>query len=419
MPISTSRCRTMFGTMITAGAAIAAAVALASPAGAYQPQTTTSCSSLKFMAPWVHVVVHTTESKASGSQLTALVDALDDINATIAKVGGSAATAYSVTTTTTAFTQGKFVGDFAPTIHVGFSGSLADGVGGSTVHGPVGANCTYNEAQITLPDFDSTVKSVDSNGTVLATWNLWNLGTPGTGYYDASIADSSNALYLRPIYLHELLHALGLHHVGDEFAMLNYGTKAWANRSPELMMAPLPDDIAGLRALYPWPTTRYEVAVLNNWYTAASDPRTPAADARLCAPSLGDKLSSDKFAQYCGDGGPQGQSTTVCAGDLLKVRATIANYSTSTAIVTKQLWFSNDLTWQEADAVSSGSHTDDVPAGHSVLYGMTFTVPTLVGGAKHVILRVISQSDSNGDGVTEGDTVSSDWIPLRGTVTPC
>ena len=120
-------------------------------------------------------------------------------------------------------------------------------------------------------------------------------------------------------------------------------------------------------------------------------------------------------------GGYKGSEGVVEAieGDLLKVRATIANYSTSTAIVTKQLWFSNDLTWQEADAVSSGSHTDDVPAGHSVLYGMTFTVPTLVGGAKHVILRVISQSDSDGDGVTEGDTVSSDWIPLRGTVTPC
>jgi|tagenome__1003787_1003787.scaffolds.fasta_scaffold20971262_5 hypothetical protein len=405
--------------MIAAGASIAATVSLASPAAAYQLQTTASCSSTKFMVPWANVVVHTTESKASSSQLTALLDAIGDIDATIGKVGGSAATAGSVTTTTKPFTQGKFEGDFAPTIHVGFSGTLPDGVGGSTAYGTVGANCTYNEAQITLPDFDSTVKSVDSNGTVLATWNLWNLGTPGTGYYDASTADSSNTLYLRPIYLHELLHAFGLHHVGDEFAMMNYGVKPWANRSPELMMAPLPDDIAGLRALYPWPTTRYEVAVLNNWYTATSDPRTPATDARLCAPSLGDKFFSDKFAQYCGGSGPQGQSTTVCAGDLLKVRATIANYSTSTAIVTKELWFSNDLTWQEADAVSTGSHTDDVPAGHSVLYGMTFKVPTLVGGAKHVILRVISQSDSDGDGITEGDTVSSDWIPLRGTVTPC
>jgi hypothetical protein len=262
------------------------------------------------------------------------------------------------------------------------------------------------------------VKVLDGDGNVVATRNVWNLGTP-SDYYDALSYDSSNTLYLRPIYLHELLHAFGLHHSGDSFAMMNYGTKAWANRLPELMMQPLPDDAAGLRALYPASTTRYEVAVLNNWYTANADPRSPATDAQLCMPSLGDKFTADRFSLWCGASGPNAQSTTVCEGDLLKVRATVANYSTSTAIVTKQLWFSNNLTWEESDAVSSGSHTGDIPAGQSTEYGMTFKVPTLVGGVKHVILRVISQSDTDGDGYTEANTVNTDWIPLRGTVTPC
>jgi hypothetical protein len=57
---------------------------------------------------------------------------MGDINATIGQVGGSAAKVGSLWSSTKAFTFGKFYGDTTPTIEVGFSGTLADGVGGDT-----------------------------------------------------------------------------------------------------------------------------------------------------------------------------------------------------------------------------------------------------------------------------------------------
>jgi hypothetical protein len=285
---------------------------------------------------------------------------------------------------------------------------------GDTTYGPVAtSSCTYNESQIVLRDF----QSVAGNGGT-----FWNSATPGSKYYDADPQDSKGVYYLRPVILHEMLHAFGLHHSGDSYAQMNYDTKPWANRSDAESMQPLPDDVLALRSLYPSSTTRIDVAVLNTWYTPNADPRSPATGTKLCQPSVGDGLSSDLFSPYCGAGGSKAGSQKICANDFLRVRYTVANYSTYDAIVTKELFFSKDETFHDTDPDSFTAYTGTIKAGASQEYGMTFRVPTLgypSGTVLHAIGRVVSQSDKDGNGTTEADTVRAEWIPLRGTVTVC
>lgn len=404
---------------VAGGAALIAALAIAGPAAGYQVQDATKngavlCTPMKFSsASTVRVIVHTAESKATTAQINEVVDAIEAVSDTIGAGGGSTAKVTSVTTSTTPFTYQTFYGDTTPTVHVGFAGNRPAAELGNTAYGTVKTTpCTYNEAQIVLRDFNSTSTS---GGT------FWNSGTPGSNYYNADPQDSSGVYYLRPVFLHELLHAFGLHHSGDSYAMMNYATKPWANRPDDAKMQPLPDDLAGLRALYPTSSTRIDVAVLDTYYAANSDPRSPATGTKLCKPSQGTTYS-DRFDSQCGTGGPDGGSTTVCEGDTLRVFYTVANYSTSDAIVTKELFFSNDKTFADSEPDSADGWTDTIPASSSQLYGMPFTVPKILegSGAKlHLIARVVSQSDTDGDGITEPDTVRSEWIPLRGTVTLC
>jgi hypothetical protein len=407
--------------LVAAGSALAAAVALAAPASAYQLQDATDtsgnvlCTPKKFASgAAARVIVHTAESQATTSQINAVVDAIEDVSATIGKVGGSTANVTSVTTSTTPFTFQNFYGDTTPTIHIGFAGNRPASELGNTTYGTTNtSSCTYNESQIVLRDFNSVS---GSGGT------FWDSGTPGTDYYDADPQDSAGTYYLRPVILHEMLHAFGLHHSGNTYAMMNYVTKPWGNRPDADAMQPLPDDASGLRDLYPSSSTRIDVGVLDTWYVPNSDPRSPATGTKLCEPSLGTGVSSDKFGQYCGANAPTTAPTTVCENDMLRVWYTVANYSTYDAIVTKELFFSNDETFGLSEPDSFSAYTGTIKAGASKSYGMTFKVPKLSGASgttMHLIARVVSQSDKDGDGYTEADTVRSEWIPLRGTITLC
>src|SRR5262249_25166545 len=162
--------------------------------------------------------------------------------------------------------------------------------------------------------------------------------TPTWDYFQADETDANSALWFRPVYLHELLHAFGLGHTATEYAQMNYGVKPWANRPAEDMVRPLPDDAKALRELYPGTNSRYEVAALNTRYDGndVAHPQEAARAKLLCTPSLGAGYDTDKFAPKCGTGGAKSGSSNICKDDTLRLRVTLANYSTTTVYFTWQ-----------------------------------------------------------------------------------
>ena len=174
---------------------------------------------------------------------------------------------------------------------------------------------------------------------------------------------------------------------------------------------PLPDDVEGLRNLYPLPGVRREVAVLNTWYEpiVSSDPYPAANQFRLCKPSLGTAWNADLFADVCGLTNNQAGSTIVAAGQTLRTRFAFANYSTEGVDVVASLYFSSDAMWDAADAVSVTTRSFTVNANASSLQGRVWTVPSLSAGTYYVILRV--------EATTTAGVLRTDSIPLRGSVT--
>jgi len=241
--------------MVCAALVVAGIVATAAPASAYNLTTLTGasgvqCSPGKFSSGNVTVVLHLGESRAGTADQTAINDAVYWVNSEIGFVGGSTAYIGSMTTTYDPFTFGSWFGDTTPTIHVGFSSSLGEEIGGQTKRGPFTVSaCTYNEAQIVLPD-------------VVA--RTWDFGTPGWDYFQATETGASSKLWFRPVYLHELLHAFGLEHTSTDYANMNYGIKPWANRPANDMMKPLPDDVKAL-IIQMWPADSVDRALQIAW----------------------------------------------------------------------------------------------------------------------------------------------------------
>ena len=117
----------------------------------------------------------------------------------------------------------------------------------------------------------------------------------------------------------------------------------------------------------------------------------------------------------CGLNGNQVITGEVCAGDTLRTRYTLANYSTESMTVTAALSSSKDETFDSADPSSTTIHNYDVQEAKSTLQQDTWTVPSLTSGATyHPILRVVAEHiGANG---AEAQSVRADWIPLRDTV---
>jgi hypothetical protein len=377
--------------------AAAAAVGAPQPAAAYEPFTSANCTALTFTsAP--RVIVHTGELPTGpdwfGPNLDMLA-AVNDINDELNAVGATTAEITSTTTSTAPFIQGQWFNDPVPTIHVGFHND-PNGQKGSGGPG-VSTNCEYDEAHIGFKRAD------------LGTG--WNFGVPEDGgqtYYDATQDDESGARYFRLSYLHELLHTLGLKHSDTSYSMVNYGDRPWSDANT---IRPLPDDVKGLRELYPQPNVATaDVAVHNSWWTLTGASNGAAQQERLCAPSLGDGLDPDSFAPLCGTGGPDAGVTQVCSGEWLRTRFTVANYSTEAVDLTARLWLSLDDRWDPSDRVGPGRLTTGRSAAQAAPYGISWELPLLgfPEGDYHPIVRVRGTTAS-------GQPVES-WTPLRGTV---
>jgi hypothetical protein len=102
-------------------------------------------------------------------------------------------------------------------------------------------------------------------------------------------------------------------------------------------------------------------------------------------------------------------STVVAAGQTLRTRFAVANYSTDDADVEATIYFSIDDTWDALDVPSATTHTFTVNESVSSQQSRTWTVPALPPGEYYVIARV--------EATLPWGPVLTDWIPLRGTVT--
>jgi hypothetical protein len=417
-------------TLALASSLVAASSLLPSGAGAVpsQPdiqvgddpnpaQSVPSCTAASWSSPVVKIHV-----AGFGPNQAAMVDAIRDVNAQIAEVGGSSVRIESTVTTTEAFHLTPY-NDHAPVIHVGFQDIFNDDWAGVT-------NNTWScEHFIT---FDNDEFS-------------WNYGTPedagGAGYYKAGLWDLSGNLYFRVSYQHELLHAFrvgGGGHPDDVYSFLNYGSRPWAHAPVDAMIRPLPYDVKELRRLFPASGSRTEVAVLNTWMVhedpaAACAPNlvkaenldpealglcdtTPPPDAvtsqkMLCAPSAGDTSSAGKaFTPYCG----AWNATAVCPGSIVQVHYALANYSTADVSVTSNMWLSLDDVWDQNDYLSPTSKTYSVVAASAQNKYWGYEVPSLplgLPGQTRTFSVIIRATATTPSGVTVRDS-----IPMRGTV---
>jgi hypothetical protein len=393
--------RRWFTAAAVATAAVIGIAAFPQPASAYTLQSTVNCSDLTWSGP-PEIQIHYGDFQGNFVEVLQMVDAVIDVNDQFNLVGATTAAVTTVTSTNDTFTFANWFNDVTPTIHIGFTNSMPNNAIGRAQIGPTPiVTCQHDEAHIEFLDVDN---------------HDWNFSTPslsGEDYYETGKTDDSGATYFRHSYVHELLHTFGLAHTVNGYAAMNYGDRGWANRPGDDAVRPLPDDVEALRDLYPAAGTRTEVALYNTWYDPARVTNGAATQDLLCEPSLGTSWNADRFASRCGTGGAASGSTTVCAGNTLRTRFALANFSTDSVDVDARLWFSTDDVYQWSDTISATAHTFTVSANGSTQQGRTWTVPALgaAGTTYHVLARVVA--------TTSTGAVVGDWIPLRGTVTAC
>jgi matrixin len=245
----------------------------------------------------------------------------------------------------------------------------------------------------------------------------WAYNIPST-YYDPDLYADGGNRYVRIVALHELGHAIGLGHEDDAFSFMNYFYKAdggvFSNRTSSKMVEPLPDDREGLRAQYPDSGTERDLAVLNHWVdtTDVYPDQGAAYNKKLCKPAKGNGWTSSIFAEdyeYCATN----HSTTVCPGDDIRTRFTVANYGTSSEWVWMEMWLSTNETWSySGDYKSPTKRWYLVGDSSSARRGATFKVPTGIPPLNYyyVILKV-HNSGSNPE-----ESAQNNWMVLRGKV---
>ena len=371
------------------------------PVSAFTPRTLNGCTPITW-ASQPKVVLHITEFAGPDFfenliNLAQLTDAMNDVHEQFNLAGGTAAQVTAFEVSTDPFVYKSWFGGTDPTIHVGFTSSATANPGGA--FWDVDAACNIVEAHIQFQDLTAFG------------WTFSHPEMHDEPYYDVTLNNADGDRYFRISYLHELLHAFGLAHSNDSYSMLNYGDRPWANRVTDDAIRPLPDDVEGLRALYPLGGSRIDVAVLNTWYAPVVPTGTyPAADQQqLCKPSLGSAWNSDRFADVCGTSGGAAGSTEMYGGDTLRTRFAFANYSTESVDVVARLYFSTDDIWDAADIASVTTRSFSVSANGSSQQGRAWEVPYgLAAGDYYVIIHV--------EAIATSGTVVSDWIPLRGTV---
>lgn len=400
--------------VVAAGLALAAVGATATPADAYTLQKADGCAALTLKnSGSVHIVVHTPSLLGTDRQVTNLLDAIDAVTDEFNSVGGTTAHIGSVTTTTASYHHTTTYNE-PGTIHLGFADVVTDdGLTHVGEEKPFKAiNCVVQSPNIGFQDLDH-----------IAGWNFLTPGAThddeGTTFYQAGVTDHEGHYYFRPQLLHELLHAFGLGHSASTTSFMNYGQMPWINRAPRDMITPLPDDLAALRHLYPAGDDVYRVAFLNT----ALDPdgavssQGAGTQSPLCHPSGGTGFASlfatDNYA--CGTS-PFFQ---VCAGGQVYGAYSLANYSTSAMEVTVAAYISTDDVFGSTDHASADYDNYSIGAGKTLLIRDQWTMPTILAGTQqlHVILRVVAVEDT--PGAPSPDSVTTDWLPLVGTLTTC
>ena len=369
-----------------------AALVPAAPAGA-----DSGCAHETWASP-PKVVIHTGEFVGGPTREANMIAAIEAVNAEFNKVGATSAQITDTELSTEPFTLTTLFDTSDPVIHVGFVSSF------NNPSAIAGAKRYLFSGTCDLARVNIGVLKLDVYD--------WRFNTPadsGENYWEAAASDGESNRYFRTSYLHELLHGFGLDHSATTYAFMNYGARPWANRPDDERVRPLPADVRLLRDLYPAAGVRTELATLTTWFDEHDISDSGAALGKvLCAPSLGSAFSSSLFDAHCGSGGAKGGSTEVCAGDTLRTRFTLANYSTHDVDFDVRLWLSTDATWQWYDAISPTQpgqiHLD---AAQSARKGISFEVPALgaPGTEYHTIVRASGEV--------------SDWIPLPGAVTAC
>jgi len=415
---------------------------LAASAQAYEKIAFGACPHGVFFAQPPHVVLHTdTMTGFSDAEIDAVVADMQAIHQEIGSLGGTGIQIRSFTVTVQPWSWKSWSFNAEPTIHIGFTPAetTLTPLGGpqpsfgievapaAATHRLAPGTCSIAEAHIYFQD------QVDVTGNPLMTWAEGEPDDYGIPYNDAQLDDVFGRFW-RSTYLHELLHALGLDHSDSTYAMTNYGDRPWANRDPGQKLKPLPDDIRGLRELYPAPEEiNVDVAVLNTFvnFDDVSDNGTPR-QGRLCQPSTGARFAPD-FSEAlgvdpvtgaidpidrCGENevGNAGD-VLVCPGDTVFTRYSVANYGTETVTLRSQMWMSEDDVWDGragGDVKSPDVKEFGLSGGFSTKRNSTFEVPEGVAydTTYDVLIRVKVVNDVSHVPGADKD----DWIPMRGTV---
>jgi hypothetical protein len=405
---------------------------------AYEAISSSSCSQITFSSP-PRLIFHISEIvDPDASMLFGIMAAMGDIHTQFNLVGATSAEITHFEISEDPFILGDWFSEITPTIHVGFSADPSvferdnSQAAAITGHPPRNAGtCEYQEAHIVFQD------------PSLLYWAWGVPSTYGEDFYNADEITTYGLRYFRPAYLHELLHAFGLGHTENTFAMMNYASRPWSNRDVHSQVRPLPDDVEGLRDLYPSSGVRREVGLFNTWYDSSDVSNSGAAyQKQLCRPSTGTSWG-DKFGLYCGqlvdsaNGGFSSGSSSMNPGDFVRTQVTVGNYGTSTVEITHSLYFSRDEQWHPDVAtvnqmrIATGAQPSEIPAdltlepfvtdtqsvtvynysldhSSSIRKGLTFRVPNLSSGFYYVIARISATTPSG--------HVVSDWIPLSGGI---
>ncbi len=248
----------------------------------------------------------------------------------------------------------------------------------------------------------------------------WLYGVPedhGEDWFDAGyIRDSDNRPYFRSLYLHELLHGLGLTHTTDTWGFMNYHHRPWINGVDANKVAPLPDDRLGLQSLYPTAETAVDLVAANNYVDYSTATASIVYSDQLCRPSRGDRWTVNPFESTCGqDYGGAAGSTAVCSGDTVLTRFAVGNIGTVAEGYEVAFWFSEDtiIDGPSTDLLSPTSWRGSVlMIGDDELAEVEVEVPSdlwSLGVAEfHVLVEVVPDDPD--------DWARNNTLPLRGTL---
>jgi hypothetical protein len=267
---------------------------------------------------------------------------------------------------------------------------------------------------------------------------------------------------------HEMGHAVGLQHPLDDYAVMAQNFRTWfREKDHTLGTRLLPDDTAGIRALYDVPSAHIplDISVTNSWYKSA-DAQIPtqckakidAVDAaslafsqasglptkadlyialqdakdalRVCEDGLNamqvdncqvssraDEWNPDKTSgvdTYCGvktSSAYPKVSQKVCPGKQIQVRYTLNNHTNLRDVLVKsEVWFSSDLKLDVRDGIDQQSpdiHEHTIKAASSENKGDVFRLPANAipgpGGKLYVFVRAVPYDAQTGASLWDSD----------------